>query len=87
MRIARARKQQCATLSEVSVREDVAPTRLPGGGVPDRIRACLQPVGGADKAPVRLLGPASRAPEMGHHSLQSSHHHHQWLRRAPRWRL
>ena len=33
--------------------------------MPEHIQACLQPVDGADKAPVRLLGPASRAPEVG----------------------
>ncbi len=65
MQIVRERKLQCATFSEVSVREDVAPTRLPEDGVPDHIEACLQPVDGVDKAPVRLLGPASRAPEVG----------------------
>ena len=65
MQIVRERKQQCATFAEVSIREDVAPTRLPEDGVPDHIQACLQPVDGADKAPVRLLGPASRAPEVG----------------------
>eukprot|EP00959_Pyramimonas_sp_CCMP1952_P039831 832793-Pyramimonas_sp.AAC.1 len=65
MQIVRERKQQCATFADVSVREDLAPTRLPEDGVPERIQACLQAVDGADKAPVRLLGPASRAPEVG----------------------
>ena len=65
MQIVRERKQQCATFSQVSVREELAATRLPEDGVPEHIQACLQPVDGADKAPVRLLGPASRAPEMG----------------------
>ena len=65
MQIVRERKRQCATFSEVSVREDLAATRLPEDGVPEHIRACMQPVDGADKAPVRLVGPASRAPEVG----------------------
>ena len=65
MQIVRERKQQCATLSQVSVREELAATRLPEHGVPDHIQSCLQAVDGADKAPVRLLGPASRAPEVG----------------------
>ena len=34
-------------------------------GVPDHIYACLQEVAGAENAPVRLQGPASRAPETG----------------------
>ena len=61
MRIVRERKQQCATYSEASIREDVAPTRLPEDGVPDHIQACLQPVDGAAKAPERLLGPGHAA--------------------------
>ena len=65
MRIVKERKQQCATFADVSIREDVASTRLPEDGVPDHIQACLQQVEGVDKAPVRLLGPASRAPEVG----------------------
>ena len=40
-------------------------TRLPDAGVPEHVQCCLQPVDGADKAPVRLLGPAARAPEVG----------------------
>ena len=49
----------------MSVRDELAATRLPEDGVPEHIQSCLQPVDGADKAPVRLLGPASRAPEVG----------------------
>ena len=65
MQIVRERKQQCATFSQVSVRDELAATRLPEHGVPEHIQSCLQAVDGADKAPVRLLGPASRAPEVG----------------------
>ena len=65
MQIVRERQQQCATFSQVSLREELAATRLPEDGIPEHIQACLQPVDGADKAPVRLLGPASRAPEVG----------------------
>jgi hypothetical protein len=65
MQIVRERKHQRATFSEVSVREDLVPSRLPENGVPKHVRACLQPVDGTDEAPVRLLGPASRAPEVG----------------------
>ena len=65
MQIVRERKQQCATFSQVSVRDELAATRLPEDGVPEHIQSCLQAVDGADKAPVRLLGPASRAPEVG----------------------
>ena len=65
MQIVRGRKQQCATFADVVVCEDLAPTRLPEDGVPEHLQACLQAVGGADRTPVRLLGPASRAPEVG----------------------
>ena len=65
MRIVRERKQQCATFAHVSVREDLAATRLPEDGVPEHIQCCMQSVEGVDRAPVRLLGPASRAPEVG----------------------
>ena len=65
MQIVRERKQQCATFAQVAVREELAATRLPEDGVPEHVQSCLQPVGGADKAPVRLLGPAARAPEVG----------------------
>ena len=65
MQIVRDRKQQCATFADVVVREDLAPTLLPEDGVPEHLQACLQAVDGADRAPVRLLGPASRAPEVG----------------------
>ena len=64
MRIARERQQQCATFAHVAVREELAATRLPEDGVPEHIQCCLQPVDGVDRAPVRLLGPASRAPEV-----------------------
>ena len=64
MRIVRERRQQCATFAHVSVREDLAATRLPEDGVPEHVQCCMQTVEGVDRAPVRLLGPASRAPEM-----------------------
>ena len=65
MQIVQERKQQCATFAEVSVREDLAATRLPEDGVPEHVQVCMQAVEGVDKAPVRLFGPASRAPELG----------------------
>ncbi len=65
MKIVQERKRQCATFAEVSIREDLAETRLPEHGVPEHVQACLQPVDGVDRAPVRMLGPASRAPEVG----------------------
>ena len=64
MKIVRDRKQQCATFAHVSVWDDLAATRLPEDGVPEHAQCCMQSVEGVDKAPVRLLGPASRAPEM-----------------------
>jgi hypothetical protein len=65
MTIARQRKKDCATFAHVTLREDLAATRLPEDDVPEHIRACLQHVDGADKAPVQMSGPASRAPEQG----------------------
>ena len=65
MTIAGQRKQECATFAHVTLREDLATTRLPEDGIPEHIRCCTQHVDGADKAPVRMSGPASRAPELG----------------------
>ena len=39
-------------------------TRLPEDGVPEHLQGCTQHVEGSDKAPVRMQGPASRAPEL-----------------------
>ena len=38
LRIVRERKKQCATFAHVTVREDLASTRLPEGGVPEHIQ-------------------------------------------------
>ncbi|MDA8609368.1 hypothetical protein N9L19_00475 [bacterium] len=65
MRIARERRAECATLADVVMREDEAATRLPEDGVPQNLLACMQEVEGADKVPVRLVGPTSRAPDVG----------------------
>ena len=65
MKIVRERKAECATFADVTLREDEAETRLPDDGVPEHIQTCVQHVEGSDKAPVRLQGPASRAPELG----------------------
>ena len=59
------RKQQCTAFSHVVVRTDLANSRLPARGVPEHIHACATEVEGADRAPARLLGPSSRAPEIG----------------------
>ena len=61
MRIVRERKAECATFADVVMREDEAATRLPEYGGPEHILACMQEIQGADKAPARLVGPASRA--------------------------
>ena len=65
MTLARQRKEECATFAHVALREDLATTRLPEDGIPDHILLCTQHVDGAEKAPVAMLGPASRAPELG----------------------
>ena len=76
MRIVRERKKQCATFANVSVcDEELASTRLPENGVPEHIRCCMQEVDGVDRAPVRLMGPASRAPEMGNAEEAVSYTH------------
>ena len=64
MRNVRGRKAGCPTFANVVLREDEAATRLPQDGVPEHLQCCTQHVEGSDKAPVRLLGPASRAPEL-----------------------
>ena len=65
MILAGQRKKECATFAHASLREDLAKTRLPEEGIPEHILCCTQQVEGADKAPVRMSGPASRAPELG----------------------
>ena len=65
MRIVRERKQCCPCFGDVVIREDVADTRLPANGVPEHILACAQEVDGAEHAPTGLVGPASRAPDVG----------------------
>ena len=64
MKIVRERKAQCPAFAHVILREDIAATRLPEDGIPDHVHCCAQHVEGSDKAPVRLSGPASRAPEI-----------------------
>ena len=39
-------------------------TRLPENGIPDHVHCCAQHVEGSDKTLVRLVGPASKAPEI-----------------------
>ena len=67
MRIVRERKAQCPAFANAVIREDEAQSRLPAEGVPEHITACAQHVEGAENAPVRLSGPASRAPDVGRH--------------------
>ena len=64
MRIVRERKAECPTFANVALLEDEAATRIPQDGVPEHLQCCTQHVEGLDKAPVRLLGPTSRAPEL-----------------------
>ena len=63
--IARQRKQDCPVFANAMVKEEEAQTRLPADGVPEHMQKCTQHVDGAAKAPVRMSGPASRAPELG----------------------
>ena len=64
MTMARQRKAECPIFAHVTLRDDLATTRLPEDGIPEHIRNCVQHVHGADKAPIRMSGPASRAPEL-----------------------
>ncbi len=66
MRIVRERKAQCPVFSEVEICEQEAGSRLLVHGVPEHVHACALEVDGAEHAFVRLQGPASRAPEVGH---------------------
>ena len=66
MRIVRERKSQCPAFSDVTVCEAEAISRLPENGVPEHIRVCAVEVEGAEHTDVRLQGPASRAPDVGH---------------------
>ena len=63
--IAHRRKKECPVFAHVTIKEEEAKTRLPQDGVPEHLRKCVQYVEGARKAPVRMSGPASRAPEVG----------------------
>ena len=56
MQIVRERKQQCATFSEVSIREEVAPTRLPEDGVPDHIQNLSATSGWRRQSPGTFVG-------------------------------
>ena len=51
--------------SQIKVRGDLATTRLPVDGVPEHITACATQISGSEHAPMRLDGPASKAPESG----------------------
>ena len=63
--IAPQRTKECPVFANAIVKEEEAKTRLPEQGIPEHIRKCVQHVDGEDKAPVRLSGPASRAPALG----------------------
>ena len=63
--VIRERQQQCPAFMRAVIRDDAAETRLPSHGVPDDVFCCAQEVAGSQHAPVRLQGPASRAPESG----------------------
>ncbi len=65
MRFVRERMQQCPVFANVVLREDEAETRIPAHGVLEHITHCAQEVAGAENDPVRLKGPADRAPELG----------------------
>ena len=65
MRIVTERKLQCPAFSNIKVRQDLATTRLPLEGIPEHITSCATQISGSERAPMRLDGPASKAPDSG----------------------
>ena len=65
MRIVTERKLQCPAFSNIKVRQDLAATRLPLEGIPEHITSCATQISGSERAPMRLDGPASKAPDSG----------------------
>ena len=65
MQIVTERQLQCPAFNNIKVRRDLATTRLPVDGVPEHITVCATEVAGSEHAPMRLDGPASKAPESG----------------------
>ena len=63
MQIVTQRHLQCPAFKNINVRRDLATARLPIDGVPEHITACATQVSGSEHAPMRLDGPASRAPD------------------------
>ncbi len=64
MKIVRERKAHCPAFGNVTLRQDLAVTRLSEDGIPDHVDCCAQHVEGTDKVPVSLDGPVSMAPEV-----------------------
>ena len=62
----REREAQCPVFAERTICEADADSRLPAHGVPEHVRACALEVDGSEQAIVRLQGPASKAPDVGH---------------------
>ena len=65
MRIVAERQLQCPAFSNIKVRQDLATTRLPLEGIPEHITSCATQISGSERAPMRLDGPASKAPDSG----------------------
>ena len=57
--------EHCPAFNNIKVRRDLATTRLRVDGVPEHITVCATEVAGSEHAPMRLDGPASKAPESG----------------------
>ena len=62
MQIVTERQLQCPAFKDIKVRRDLAETLLPLDGIPEHITACATKVHGSEHAPMRLDGPASKAP-------------------------
>ena len=63
MKIIKERQQECPAFAHVKINEEASANLLPDEGVPLHVSCCTEQVEGSSNAPVRLLGPASRAPE------------------------
>jgi hypothetical protein len=65
MQIVTERQLQCPAFSNVKVSHELAIARLPVDGIPEHITVCATMVPGSERTPMRLDGPASKAPEKG----------------------
>ena len=68
LEIVRLRIKECAAYSHVKINETRAKSEISEQGVPFALLAAHQKIDGAERAPVHLSGPVSRAPEKNPHT-------------------